>query len=79
MNNTTGGWLIFVAAIGMMCTLLAADVASLGQWHDVLAPKFVALELAHLGAVIGAFIGGKLIPVDRDPTDRTRSTDGGKL
>lgn len=56
------GYLILVAAIGMMCSLLAGDVARLDHWRDALDPAFVAGVMTHLGAVSAAFVGGKLIP-----------------
>lgn len=74
MNQTSVGWVLFIASIGSMCTLLAVDIAKLGQWGDVWKPEFVGLFMAHVGTVITAFIGGKLIPPDRDGK-RTRSTD----
>lgn len=62
MTQTQLGWLIFLAAIGMMCTLIAADVSSLKQWADLGRPLFIGSFIGHLGAVIAAFVGGKLIP-----------------
>lgn len=64
MTNKRKGWLIFIAAMGMMFTLISSDIAALNSWNDVTAPGFVASTLAHLGAVIAAFIGGKLIPAE---------------
>lgn len=75
MNLTTTGWILFIAAVGMMASLMSTDVATLTRWGDAVAPVFIAKMLAHLGAVIMAFVGGKLIPTDRDPMDRTRATD----
>lgn len=75
MSQSTTGWVIFIGAIGMMCTLLSADIAKLASWGAAFSPAFVGIMLAHLGVVIAAFIGGKLIPVDRDPSTKTRSSD----
>lgn len=62
MNPTQTGWLLFLAALGMMSSLLAGDVSHLEHWRDALDPAFVAGVMTHLGAVIAAFVGGKLIP-----------------
>lgn len=64
MNQTQAGWLLILAAIGMMATLVSTDIAALSNWHDMMEPKFVALMLAHMGAVITAAIGGKLLPTN---------------
>jgi hypothetical protein len=76
MNPTSVGWTLFIAAVGMMCSLLSVDVTKLGAWSEVYKPEFIGLVMAHLGAVITAFIGGKLIPADRNPAMRTRQSDG---
>lgn len=70
MNQTTSGWVIFIVALGMMSGLLANDVAKLTIWGDAVKPAFVAIVMAHFGTVVVAFIGGKLIPSDRDPNGR---------
>ena len=66
---------MFLAALGMMAGLSATDVAQLKEWHDVATPSFVGLMMAHFGAVVTAFIAGKLIPTERDPDLRTRDSD----
>lgn len=62
MNQTQTGWVLFAVALGMMCTLLSGDISSLHQWSDALDPAFVGGFIAHLGAVLAAFAGGKMIP-----------------
>ena len=62
MNQTQTGWIIGIAAAGMMCTLLAGDVSNLQHWKDALYPAFVAGVLTHIGTVIAAFVGGNLVP-----------------
>lgn len=71
---TTTGWIIFVAAIGMMFGMLAVDIASLKEWSEMTTPTFVGTTIGHISAVIGAFLGGKLIPPDRDNL-KTRQGD----
>jgi hypothetical protein len=53
-----------IAGLGLMCTLLAGDISQLEKWSDATYPAFVAGVIAHVGAVIGAFVGGKLIPTN---------------
>lgn len=71
----TTGWLIFIGAIGMMAGMVAVDVTTLMAWSDALRPAFVGSTLGHFSAVIAAFVGGKIIPDDRNPFSRTRATD----
>lgn len=66
MTNKQTGYLIFVAAIGMMCGLLAVDIQKLGSWNDMLTPQFIGNALFHFSTVIAAFVGGKLIPTHDD-------------
>lgn len=73
-SATTIGWITFTAAVGMMCGMLAIDVASLKEWSGMQTPLFVGTTLGHLSAVVGAFLGGKLIPEARGDS-HTRSTD----
>lgn len=75
MSKTTAGWIIFIAALGMMCSLMATDVGKLQDWNEAAKPAFVAVVMAHFGAVVTAFIGGKLIPENRNGKERTRKTD----
>lgn len=70
------GWLIFIAAVGMMLGLLAGDVHSLNNWNDAFNTAFVAGVMTHISAVIAAFVGGNLVPnMFRDRTqDISQST-----
>lgn len=74
MNKTTQGWVIFIASLGMMCSLMAADISKLTTWNQATTPLFISDVLAHFSVVVGAFIGGKLIPESREGK-QTRSTD----
>ena len=62
MTDNTKGYFIFIAALGLMLTMMAADVKGLEGWQNAFMPDFVGQMFAHLGAVIAAFVGGKLIP-----------------
>lgn len=59
MTQQQTGQAVFLVALGAMCTLLGGDLKSLHAWRDALDPAFVAGFLTHLGAVIGAFWGGR--------------------
>jgi len=61
---TQPGFLVFIAALGMMAGLLSVDVSQLPTFAAAVSPIFVGKALAHIGAVITAFIGGKLLPTD---------------
>ena len=64
------GWLIFIAAMGMMLGLLAGDISSLNSWHDMFYPTFIGGVMTHISAVIAAFVGGNLVPnMFRDRTN----------
>ncbi len=75
MDKTTAGWSTFVAALGMMCLLLTSDVAKLASWDEAVTPAFVAIIMAHVGTVILAFAGGKMIPSKRELGMKTRLDD----
>ena len=78
MTNQTTGYLVFAAALAMMLGLLSVDVSQLQSWHEIQTPGFVASILGHLGVVLTAFVGGKLIPENR--ADKlTRSTDPSEI
>lgn len=62
MSDTHKGYLIFLAAVGMLATLIGVEISDLGTWGDVVTPKFVGAFVGHVGAVVGAFVGGRLIP-----------------
>jgi hypothetical protein len=56
----------------MLLGTLAVDITALMNWSEVFKPLFIGTMFGHIAAVIAAFVGGKLIPPDRDPTMRTR-------
>lgn len=62
MTKTTAGWVVFIAALGLMMTLMSSEVAALPNWGAAAAPPFVAKVMTHFGVVVAAFVGGKLIP-----------------
>lgn len=77
MNKTTSGWILFIVALGMMSSLMAADVGKLVNWSGATTPQFVALIMAHFGSVVVAFVAGKMLPESRD-NKLTRHDDGEK-
>ena len=64
MTQKQMGWTILAAALGSMFTLMAVDISQLSGWHEATTPAFVGSMVAHLGTVLGAFVGGKLIPTE---------------
>lgn len=72
-QNTTTGWIIFIASLGMMMGLLSSDISRLPNWDEAFKPAFVGIVMAHLAVVITAFVGGKIIPDQR--TQFGRVTD----
>lgn len=74
-NQTTVGWIIFIAAIGMLFGMISVDIVGLKDWDGLKTPLFVGTAIGHVAAVITAFVGGKLIPEQRPAGTLTRSTD----
>lgn len=64
MTNKMTGWLLFAAAIAMLFGLMAIDIILLNDWHEIKSPTFIGNLLAHISAVLTAFVGGKLIPTE---------------
>lgn len=74
MSNKQTGWVLFIAALGMMFGLVAADMRKLATWEEIKTISFVADFLGHLSVVIAAFVGGRLMPEYRR-NKLTRATD----
>lgn len=77
MSKTTGGWILFIAALGMLFGLMGAELMVLKP-GELYTTVFAGKMLLHLSTVIAAFVGGKLIPSaapERDPLMRERRTD----
>lgn len=74
MNKTTSGWVLFIVALGMMSSLMAADVGKLVSWSGASTPAFISIVMAHFGTVVVAFVAGKLIPESRNGS-KTRLDD----
>ena len=62
MKQSHMGWMIGLAALGMMFGLMGKEVGELQSWGEAFAPGFVGEMLLHASVVIAAFVGGKLIP-----------------
>jgi len=72
MTNKVVGWSLAGASVGMLCLLISADVKQLHSFNEAFTPFFIGNMLAHIGNIIMAFVGGKLIPTS--PQDQ-RTTD----
>ena len=64
MTNKQVGWTLFCAALAMLFGLMAVDIIALDSWHQMTTPGFIGNLLAHISAVLTAFVGGKLIPTE---------------
>lgn len=62
MTNKYAGYSLGLASLGMMLLLISADIKQLNSFNDAFTPLFIGNAMAHLGNIIMAFIGGKLIP-----------------
>ena len=71
MTYTQTGWLIALAAAGMLASLIGTEMASLHSWDEVWTVPFLGKTLLHIATVIGAWVSGKLMPqppgADPDP------------
>lgn len=62
MSPKQTGYTVLIAALGMLCGLLSPEISGLPSWSAALAPAFAGKVLAHVGVVVAAFWGGKIIP-----------------
>lgn len=74
MTSQQTGWMLGLAALGMMAGLISMEIRELDSFSEMMTPRFIADTLAHIATVITAFIGGKLIPESRK-SKYTRATD----
>ena len=74
MTPKQTGTAVFIAAFGMMATLLSVEIKDLMTWQDMTHPAFIGMALGHLGSVIAAYFGGKITPEDRIGKN-TRASD----
>lgn len=62
MTPILQGRILFIAALGLMASLVSGDVSQMTTWAEVFRPAFVGSVLAHFGVVVAAYVGGRLIP-----------------
>lgn len=74
MTKTTTGWVMFICALGMMSISLGEDIKKLMDWGEMMTPPFVGLMFVHFGSTLMAFLGGKIIPEQREG-QHTRESD----
>ena len=74
MTPTQTGSVVFIAALGMMSTLMSVEIHELVSWNQMFTPAFMGTLLAHFGTVIGAYVAGRLTPDNRSGKT-TRSSD----
>ena len=64
--RTFTGYVVFFAALGMMCGLAGNEITKLQSWNAIYTPEFVGKILLEISTVIATFLGGKLIPTQSD-------------
>lgn len=69
MTNKSAGWILGIAALGMMMGLMSVDFIQMKNLDEVRTPVFIGTMMAHIANVILAFIGGKLIPTTQNQRD----------
>ena len=74
-QQTTAGWIVFIAALGMMFGMLAVDIAQLTEWSQATKPVFIGSTIWAFVGGDGAFVGGKIIPESREHAMKTREDD----
>ena len=62
MTTTSAGWVLFIAALGMMAGLMGVELMNLPELGAVYTTAFIGKSMVHFSTVVAAFIGGKLIP-----------------
>lgn len=64
MTNKIAGWVLGLAALGMMFGLMSIDFVQMKDLNEIKTPAFIGNQLGHIANVIMAFVGGKLIPTE---------------
>lgn len=62
MTYTQAGWILALAAVGMLAGLLGVELTELQSWDDIWTVDFIGKVCIHVASVISAFVGGKLLP-----------------
>lgn len=62
MKPRATGNVIFVAALGMVLLGLSSEVRGLHDLRETWTPDFLGKVMWHIGTVIGAYVGGRIIP-----------------
>ena len=62
MTKTQSGWFLFIVGLLVIGVLLTGDVIALVHSGGKIDMAFVLGMLAHVGAVVAAFVGGWILP-----------------
>lgn len=65
-SSAIWGNIVLIAALGMMCGLVGSEIGAFKSWGEATAPSFVGKLLLHASTVIGAYVGGRIIPTTKD-------------
>lgn len=64
VSNETKGYVILIAAVGMLAGLIGAELAAMQAWEPI-TPGLAGKLMMHVATVIAAFVSGKLMPAPR--------------
>lgn len=66
LTRKATGYLVLIAAFGMLCVSSSSDIKQLTSWAAATTPAFVGTLIGHVGAVITAYLGGRMTPTHHD-------------
>lgn len=55
--------MIILACIGLMASAVGMNIAAMSGWGGFKTPLFVGSFISHVGAVITAFVSGRLFSI----------------
>lgn len=53
-------WQVVIACIALIVGASGMDIAKLHDWHEMMSMMFIGSFISHVGAVAGAYVGGRL-------------------
>lgn len=62
LNKKTAGYVVLVACLGMLFVAMGPEIQELKSWNEALTPGFIGTIVGHAGAVLGAYVGGRMTP-----------------
>lgn len=62
MTQKQTGYMILVICMGALFVSMGPEIQALSTMKDMWSPKFIGAAIFHIGAVIGAYVGGRITP-----------------